>query len=174
MIKELLRQWSFRKSASKEPTGLLSLKAVQSAVAFISVEEQDFEACKNEILAFYRTHDIKGSVFFFDFRKIEKGERLITSITTTVLRKDLNWYGKPSQEKTRIMLEGEPDLFISLLPMNSYPLEYMARSSRARFKVGRRQLEGNVFDLVVMDPSDKSLSQKEAFGEIVKLLETVK
>ena len=174
MIKDLLRQWSFRKSASKEPTGLLSLKAVQSAVSFISVEEQDFEACKNEILAFYRTHGIKGSVFFFDFRKIEKGERLITSIATTVLRKDLNWFGRPSQEKTRIMLEGEPDLFISLLPVNSYPLEYMARSSHARFKVGRRQLEGNVFDLVVMDPADKTLSQKEAFGEIVKLLETVK
>ena len=91
-----------------------------------------------------------------------------------MLRKDLNWYGRPSQEKTRIMLEGEPDLFISLLPENTYPLEYMARCSRARFKVGRRQIPDGVFDLVVMDPADKALSQKEAFGEIVKLLETVK
>lgn len=174
MIKDLLRRWSFRQSASKEPTGLLSLKAVHSAVAFISVEEQDFEACKNAILAFYRTHDIKGSVFFFDFRKIEKGERLITSIATTVLKKDLNWYDRPSPEKTRLMLEGEPDLFISLLPETTYPLEYMVRCSCARFKVGRQQIPGNIFDLVVMDPADKTLSQREAFGEIVKLLETVK
>jgi hypothetical protein len=174
MIKDLLRRWSFRKSASQEPTGLLSLQAVRSAVAFISVEEQDFEACKNDILAFCREHGIKGSVFFFDFRKIEKGERLITSIATTVLRKDLNWYGRPSEEKTRIMLEGEPDLFISLLPVNTYPLEYMVRCSKARFKVGRRQLAGDVFDLVVLDPADKTLSQRESFREIVKLLETVK
>ncbi len=174
MIKDLLRRWSLRKSASSEPTGLLPLQAVRSAVAFISVEEQDFEACKNDILAFYRTHNIKGSVFFFDFRRIEKGERLITGITTTVLRKDLNWYGQPSPEKTRTMLEGEPDLFISLLPANSYPLEYMARCSKARFKVGRQQLPGNVFDLVVLNPADKKLSQREALGEIIKLLETVK
>ena len=174
MIKDLLRQWSLRKSASTEPTGLLPLQAVRSAVAFISVEEQDFEACKNDILAFYRTHNIKGSVFFFDFRRIEKGERLITSITTTVLRKDLNWYGQPSPEKTRTMLEGEPDLFISLLPANSYPLEYMARCSKARFKVGRQQLPGNIFDLVVLNPADKKLSQREALEEIIKLLETVK
>ena len=174
MIKAFLRRWSLRKSASTEPTGLLPLQDVHSAVAFISVEGQDFEACKNDILAFCRTHNIKGSVFFFDFRKIEKGERLITSITTTVLRKDLNWYDRPSPEKTRAMLEGEPDLFISLLPANSYPLEYMARCSKARFKVGRQQLPGNVFDLVVLDPADKKLSQREAFGEIVKLLETIK
>jgi len=174
MIKNLLRRWSLRKSASSEPTGLLPLQAVRSAVAFISVEEQDFEACKNDILAFYRTHNIKGSVFFFDFRRIEKGERLITGITTTVLRKDLNWYGQPSPEKTRTMLEGEPDLFISLLPANSYPLEYMARCSKARFKVGRQQLPGNVFDLVVLNPTDKKLSQREALGGIIKLLETVK
>ena len=174
MIKDLLRRWSLRKSASKEPTGLLPLQAVGSAAAFISVEEQDFEACKNAILAFFREHGIKGSVFFFDFRRIEKGERLITSITTTVLKKDLNWYGQTSPEKTRLMLEGEPDLFLSLLPANSFPLEYMARCSKARFKVGRQQLPGNVFDLVVMDPADKTLSQKEAFGEIVKLLNTVR
>ena len=174
MIKAFLRRWSLRKSASTEPTGLLPLQAVHSAVAFISVEGQDFEACKNDILAFYRNHGIKGSVFFFDFRNIEKGERLITSIATTVLKKDLNWYGQPSPEKTRLMLEGEPDLFISLLPANSYPLEYMVRCSRARFKVGRQQLPGNVFDLVVLDPADNALSQQEAFREIVKLLDTVR
>jgi protein-tyrosine phosphatase len=71
------------------------------------------------------------------------------------------------------MLNGEPDLFISLLPNAIYPLEYMARCSRARFKAGRQQLPGNVFDLVVMDPADKTLSQLEAFREIVKMLETV-
>ncbi len=173
MIKNLFRRWSIRKMASKEPTGLLPLQKVRSGVAFIGVEEQDFEACKNSILAFYRKYNIKGSVFFFDFRNLEKGERLITSIATTVLRKDLNWYGRPSQEKTRQMLEGEPDLFISLLPATSYPLEYMARCSKARFKVGRQQIPGEVFDLVVLDPASKKLSQREAFGEIVKLLETV-
>ena len=170
MVKELFQRYSLKKSASKEPTGLLSLKAVRSAVAFIDVEDSSWESCKNALMAFFREHGIKGDIFFFDIRRIEKGERLITSINTTVLKKDLNWYERPSPEKTRIMLEGEPDLFISLLPRANYPLEYMVRCSRARFKVGREQLPGNVFDLVVKDPADRRLNQAEAFAEISNFL----
>ncbi len=173
MIKEFFRRQSLKKSASKEPTGLLPLSAVRSAVAFIDVEDTSFDACKNAIMAYFRNRGIKVDIFFFDFRKIDKGERLITSINTTVLRKDLNWYGRPSREKARIMLEGNPDLLISLLPKADFPLEYMVRCSTARFKVGREQLADGLFDLVLKDPADKRLSQEEAFLEITKLLETV-
>ncbi|MBR1569364.1 MAG: hypothetical protein IJ651_01350 [Bacteroidales bacterium] len=174
MIKEFLRRRSLKKAASQVPTGLLPLSAVRSAVAFIDVEDPGFDHCKNTIMAFFREQGIKVDIFFFDLRKISKGERLITSITTTVLRKDLNWYDKPSREKTGLLLQGEPDLLISLLPSAHYPLEYLVRSSGARFKVGRDQLSGDVFDLVVKDPADKALSQKEAFDEIVKLLKTIR
>ena len=173
MIKEFLRRRSLRKDASVEPTALLPLQAVTSAGAFIDVRDPGFDSCKNAIMAFYREKGIKGEIFFFDFRKIDKGERLITSINTTVLLKDLNWYGRPSREKARIMLEGNPDLLLSLLPAADYPLEYMVRCSTARFKVGRGQLPGNVFDLVALDPPGQALSQADAFREIVKLLEKI-
>jgi len=174
MVKDFLRRHSLKKDASKEPTGLLPLQAVRSAVAFISVEEADFDACKNAMMAYFRDKGIKADIFFFDFRKIAKGERLITSITTTVLKKDLNWYGRPSREKTALVLDGDPDLLLSLLPEAHYPLEYLARCSKARFKIGREQLSGNLFDLVLKDPAGKALSQKEAFEEIVKLLEKIR
>ncbi len=174
MIKDFLRRHSLKKAASRQPTGLLPLQAVKSAVAFIDVEDPGFDSCKNAILAFYREKGIKGDIFFFDFRKIAKGERLITSINTTVLRKDLNWYGRPSREKARIMLDGNPDLLLSLFPTVNYPLEYMVRCSTARFKVGREQLSGNIFDLVALDPPGSPLSQANAFREIVNLLEKIR
>ena len=170
MLKEFFQRQSLRKSASTEPTGMMPLSAVRSAVAFIDVEDTSFDECKNALMTFFREHGIKGEIFFFDFRKLTEGERLITSITTTVLKKDLNWFGRPSKEKMNLMLSGEPDMFLSLLPKASYPLEYMAASSRARFKVGRAQLEGNIFDLVVRDPAEKQLSEIEAFRGIVRIL----
>ena len=91
-----------------------------------------------------------------------------------MLKKDLNWYDKPSPEKVNLMLAGEPDLFISLIPKDDYPIEFMARCSRARFKAGRVQLPGNVFDLVVKDPADRSLSEAEVFSELYKLLRIIK
>ncbi|MBR6305803.1 MAG: hypothetical protein IKR38_03360 [Bacteroidales bacterium] len=168
MLKEFFQRRSLRKCASRVPTGLLSLGKVRSAVVFIDVEDTTFDQCKNAVLSFFRDRGIKADIFFFDFRKLSKEERLITSITTTVLRKDLNWYGRPSREKVALMLSGEPDLFISLLAQPSFALEYMAASSHARFKVGRNG--SPVFDLVFRA---ESLSENDAFLEIVKLLDKV-
>lgn len=173
-VKNIFRRHSLKKYSSTESTGLMPLSEVHSAVAFIDVVDTSFNECKQELLAFFRDNGIKGDIFFFDFRKLDQGERLITSITTTVLKKDLNWYGKPSQEKVNLMLEGEPDLFISLIPNADFPIEFMAKCSHAHFKAGRVQLPGKVFDLVVTDPAEKSLSEAEFFAELYKLLKRIK
>ena len=168
MLKEIVQRRSLRKGASEVPTGLLSLGKVRSAVVFIDVEDTTFDQCKHSVLSFFRDRGIKADIFFFDFRKLSREERLITSITTTVLRKDLNWYGRPSREKVALMLSGEPDLFLSLIAQPSFALDYMAASSRARFKVGR--YDTPVFDLVFRA---ENLSEYDAFLEIVKLLDKV-
>lgn len=162
-VKDFFRKRSLRKHQSTVPTGILPLAQVRSAVAFIDVEDTSFDACKLALQAFFREYNIKGEIFFFDFRKIGNEERLITSITNTVLKKDLDWCGRPSREKTWLMHAAEADLFISLIPGTPFPLEYLAKCSRARFKAGRVQLPGNTFDLVVTDPSGRPLNQKEGF-----------
>ncbi|MBR1706344.1 MAG: hypothetical protein IJ721_06100 [Bacteroidales bacterium] len=169
-LKDMLRRHSLKKYASPEPTGITPLGKIHSAVAFIDVEDTSFNECKNALMAFFRDHNIKGDIFFFDFRKLSEGERLITSITTTILKKDLNWYGRPSREKIDLMLSGEPDMFLSLLPVADFPIEFMAKCSKARFKVGRTQLSGDTFDLVVKDPADRPLSEAEVFKEMVRFL----
>jgi len=173
-VKELFRNQSLRKYASTEPTGITPLEKLRSAVTFIDVEDTSFDACKNAILAFYRENNIKGEIFFYDFRKLGEGERLITSITTTVLKKDLNWFGKPKKEKVDLMLQGKPDLFISLIAKDDYPIEFMAKCSKARFKIGRIQLPGNTFDMVVQDSHNKTYSEYEVFKEIVSLIKKIR
>ena len=170
---DFLRKYSLKKTLSPKPTGLMPLSSIQSAVAFIDVEDTSFDACKRELLNFYRDYGIRGEIFFIDFRKLINGERLITSITNTVLRKDLNWYGKPAKEKVALILQDEPDLLISLVPRASYALEYLVATCRARFKVGRQALPGNLFDLVVMDPADSIYSEEDAFRAIVKLMNKI-
>ena len=50
----------------------------------------------------------------------------------------------------------------------------MAKVSRARFKIGREQLPGNTFDLVIKDPADKQYSEAELFREIVKFFSKIR
>lgn len=66
-----------------------------------------------------------------------------------------------------------PDLFISLIKGTDFPIEYMAKYCRASFKVGRTQLPGNVFDLVVSDPKSRDYSEAEVFEGIKKYIKIV-
>ena len=176
-IIDFLRNRSLKKHGSQVHTNITPLKDIRTAVTFIDVEDTSFDECKKDIMAFYRDNGIKGEVFFFDFRKISDTERLITSITNTVLKKDLNFYGKPSREKLDLMLEAKPDLFISLINKDDYPIRYMATCSQAKFKIGRKQLPGNVFDLVVIDrqePDSVPLPEDEVFKSVKALLAKIK
>ena len=172
-VKGFFRSRALAKYASTEPTRITPIGKIRSAVAFIDVEDTSFNECKVALMNFFRERDIKGDIFFFDFRKLTEGERLITSITTTVLRKDLNWYGRPAREKVDLMLEGEPDMFISLLRKSDFPIHFMAAASKAHVKVGRVQLPGNIFDVVVSDPEDAPISEFGIFREMCILFEKI-
>lgn len=168
--KNIFRKRSLRKYSSTVPTEILPLGKIHSYVAIIDVEESTFDACKTAIMNFFRTHDIKGCVFFQDFRKIGSEDRLITSIQTTITKKDLDWLGRPSRYKMNVLEEQAPDLFISLIKNPDFSIEYMARTSKARFKIGRQQMSGNLFDLVISDPEGKEVSQLDSFSAIKSYL----
>ncbi|MBO6248420.1 MAG: hypothetical protein J6N54_06380, partial [Bacteroidales bacterium] len=78
--------------------------------------------------------------------------------------KDLDWLGRPNKYKMGVLEERAPDVFISLIKEPDFAIEYMARTSKARFKIGRKQLGGDLFDLVVSDPAGKDLSQLDSFN----------
>lgn len=176
-IIDFLRNNSLKKHSSKIRTSLTPLREIKTAVTVIDVEDTSFNACKNAVTVFYREFNIKGDIFYFDFRKLSDEERLITSITNTVLKKDLNFFGRPSKEKMSLLLDARPDLFISLINKDDYPIQYMASCCEARYKVGRKQLPGDVFDLVFSDqtdPESNALPEEEVFKSMRELMMKIK
>ena len=91
-------------------------------------------------------------------------------------KEDLNWWGylKPRARGGRGNARKE-DLFISLAGNpDQFAAEYEARCSTARFKAGRHQLKGGVYDLVVSDTAPEPVAMKEAFEVIEKMLNNIK
>ena len=165
-VKNIFRKRSLKKHASDVPTGILPLSQIKSYVAIIDVEDTSYDTCKSSILNYFRSMDIRGSVFFQDFRKIGSEDRLITSIQTTITKKDLDWLGRPNKYKLGVLEEQNPDLFISLIKDPEFAIEYMTKTSKAKFKIGRKQMDGNLFDLVISDPAGKTISQLESFNAL--------
>ena len=73
-----------------------------------------------------------------------------------------------------IVVSRKVELFISLLPENGFKAEYVARRSRALFKIGRYQMRRETFDLVVSDPEGKRFPQRAVFSPISKIISQTK
>ena len=73
-VLDFLRERALKKHGSKVSTGITPLKDIRTAVAFLDVEDTSFDACKKELMAFYRENNIKGEIFYFDCRKLNDKE----------------------------------------------------------------------------------------------------
>lgn len=148
-VKNIFRRKKLKKYASDLPTGFVPLSDVSTVNVLVDVEEPGFDLLRHEILAWGRSIGAKTNIYFFDFRKLGKEELLLTSIQTTILKRELDWIDTPDIKKLTQLIEEQSDLYISMIDSADYPVDFMAKCTRARFKVGRRGYEGHAYDLVV-------------------------
>ena len=171
-IKNFFRRRAVRRYSKAVPTGILPLSEISSASFVIDVEEAEWDILKDDILSWGRTSGVKVSIYFFDFRKLGKNELLLTSIQTTVARKDLNWFGMPAYEKVSGLIEDQCDMFVSLVDTADFPVDFVSKCSAARFKVGRRAYPGHCFDLLLSGKHSEGLRSGscQVFAGIVEFL----
>lgn len=171
-IKNFFRRRILAKHCSTIPTGLMPLPPYATINVIIDVEEAGYEALKEWIIAWGRRNELKVSIYFFDFRKLDKNELLLTSVTTTIIRNDLNWYGMPSKDKITALINEESDLMISMVNNGDFPIEYLSKCAKAHFKIGRYAFPGDAFDMVISDnpESPKATSTQEIFEKIVEFI----
>lgn len=172
-ILDIFRKRALKKGRSSVPTSILPLSEIQSAVVLIDAEDSSYDACKRMVQEFFRQNNLRGEIFFMDFSKLNKEERLITSITTTILKKDVNFYGKPSAYFMNLFKEAGGDIFICLSTRTDFTIEYISACSNARFKVGRRQIGGNIFDLVLNEPEGVTRNQADVFNSLTELMKKI-
>ena len=152
-LKILFRHIALRKHSSDVPTEIRPLSAIRSVVVMTGADGSQQDALDRDIRAFFAGWKVQLKIL-------------------TPTPKDVNWFGR--LKKTARSGDFLPEeLFISLVPGPDFTSEYEARCSRAVFKVGRTQLSGEVFDMVVMDASGEGSSQSEAFRTIADILKKV-
>ena len=149
-VKDIVRRKKLKKYASDVPTGFIPLSEVSTVNVLVDVEEPGFDVLRQDILSWGRSINAKVNIYFFDFRKLGKDELLLTSIQTTILKKELDWLDTPDLKKVAPLIGEQSDLFISMIDSSDYPVDFLSKCSRARFKVGRRGYEGHAYDMVVI------------------------
>lgn len=175
-VKDIFRKRKLKKYASDVPTGFIPLSDVSVVNVVVDVLEPGFDTLRQDILAWGRSINAKVNIYFFDFRKIGKDELLLTSIQTTILQKDLDWIDAPDVRKVAPLIEEQSDLFISMIDNDEFPIEFLSKCAKARFKVGRKGYDGHAYDMVVIgnDTSELRSDSQKIFNAIKDFLNKIR
>lgn len=175
-ILEIFRKRKIRKHLSNVTTGLIPLDRIKTVNVVIDVEETGFDLLKEEILAWGRQNGMKVSIYFFDFRKLGKDELLLTSINTTILKKELDWLGTPDFSKIGSLIYEPSDLLISMIDNGNFPIEFISKCAKAGFKVGRCGFEGHAYDMVIINKPAEDLKSdsRKVFSAITEILTKIR
>ena len=148
-IKSIFRKRKIGKFVSDVQTGLLPFSEISTVNVVLAVEEPGFDVLRAQILEWGRKAGVKLNIYFFDFRRLDKEELLITSIQTTIIKKELDWIGTPDISKVIGLIGEKSDLFISLIDNGDFPIEFISKCAKARFKIGRCGFPGHVYDMII-------------------------
>lgn len=175
-VKDIFRKRKLKKYASDVPTGFIPLSDVSVVNVVVDVLEPGFDTLRQDILAWGRSINAKVNIYFFDFRKIGKDELLLTSIQTTILQKDLDWIDAPDVRKVAPLIEEQSDLFISMIDNDEFPIEFLSKCAKARFKVGRKGYDGHAYDMVVIgnETSELRSDSQKIFNAIKDFLNKIR
>lgn len=175
-VKDIFRKRKLKKYASDVPTGFIPLSDVSVVNVVVDVLEPGFDTLRQDILAWGRSINAKVNIYFFDFRKIGKDELLLTSIQTTILQKDLDWIDAPDVKKIAPLIEEQSDLFISMIDNDEFPIEFLSKCAKARFKVGRKGYDGHAYDMVVIgsETSELRSDSQKIFNAIKDFLNKIR
>lgn len=168
-ILEFFRGRKIKRFASDVPTGFVPMERISTVNVVIDVEEPGFDTLKDDILAWGKQQSLKVNIYFFDFRKLGKDELLLTSIQTTIIKKELDWIGTPDLGKINALLNEPSDLFISMVDNTGFPIRFVSACCKARFKIGRRGFEGHSYDMVMTgSPTEDLRSESRQIFSAIK------
>lgn len=111
-------------------------------------EDKIFEAVKY-LTSLLQDKKIKYSGLAVNLTKHNFPDLVLDHNIQLLTKKEVSYIGTPDPDVIETVTGDKTDLFIDLSAAYSYTHDFIARSSRATFKVGRFNYINNPFDLVI-------------------------
>ena len=82
----------------------------------------------------------------------------------------------PDLTKVAGVIEEKSDLFISMVDNGNFPIDFLARCSKARFKIGRYEYDGHPYDMILAggETTDLRSEARQIFAAITDFLTKIK
>ena len=143
----LVRKIAVKRHACTAPTCIMPIGDVKRAVVFVD-NDADADFAAKAVKKFFEAYGIPVLII-------------------CPQKWDINLFGWLKKPKLQEAADFNADLLISLAGVENFAAEHFVKCTPARFKVGRFELPGNVFDIVISNREHQLPRQPAAF-EIVK------
>ncbi|MCD8207685.1 MAG: hypothetical protein LUD72_07095 [Bacteroidales bacterium] len=158
------RNRRLKKDASEVQTGFLPLAEIRSAVVVVDGAAEKVEACVEQVERFCGENKIALRLMYIDLRKYNSKTQPPTELGKTLVRRDLNWYGRPNPLRVAQVLSAPADLYVCLCAGGEYCVRYISAAVQARFKVGPGEYEGDPFNMVVSPVGSSEAGSEVGFS----------
>lgn len=117
-------------------------------IVYNSLRDEDVSSIK-KIIKTYQNRNIKVDLLGFSNSKKIKDDQIGDKNNNFICLKDFNWLFQAKSELLKDYISKEFDILINLYTQEEFCVEYIIRSSLAKFKVGPAHLNKQMHDLMI-------------------------
>ncbi len=154
MLRGIFRRRRLRKDASGIHTRFLPLGDIRSMAVVVDGAGLRVDECVEMIEKFCKSRGMSLRLMYVDLRKFNSKFQPMTDVDKTILRKNLNWFGRPNLHKVSQITTEPADLYLCLYDSDIYCIRYISCAVKAKFKVGLRDFPDDPYNFVVSPPQD--------------------
>lgn len=135
-------------SAERE-VKFMPIKDVKNVCFVFDVGEESVSEAVKYLADYLNEKQIQYSGFAIDLKQNKHSGFFLDFKTQTITKKDLSFIGTPNAQVIDKISKMNPDLYIDFCQNKNYTHDFIVRSSKATFKVGRFDNDDHPFDLVI-------------------------
>lgn len=147
---------------------------VKTMMVLVDIRDLSWKDVRNKALEVFFQYCLNGQVVFILPEKLDKKAVITTPPDQTLTLNDMTKFGKPVGDKIQELVGRKVDVLVNLVLNSDYMMEYIVKTSPARFKIGRTEFGQNGYDMLLEDPADTPLSPLESFNAIIDYLDKMK
>ncbi len=117
-------------------------------IVFNATTQKSFDEANNFIKLLEQKKIKVTSIGFVDSKEVRDFYRE-TLFMSYFSKKNINWYGKPRNERVEMFVNQDFDILIDLSIINEFPIKYISAMSLAKFKVGKQTENEKYLDFMI-------------------------
>lgn len=171
-LKKIIRQHALKRAAKKNTRKkiLKNLEDIKTAGIIFERNSDQTAANMQKLARFLHEQNIKVDVLAYVDMKKPTAELTQKTGLTLFYKKDLNWYGKPKQEKIHQFMQQPFDLLIKADFSMAFPLQYICAASKAALVAGPADNNHNLYDFFI---ENKKEIQNEYHQQLIHYLSVI-